>query len=152
MEQLFSANAGGVINLLVNARDAANNLGQDSILLPVVDHSDANAPQVEIVSPAVDEVIGKVIDIVGTVLDDNLQSYRLEVAALGTEQFTEIASGNQTVTRGLLGRFDPTLLQNDTYTLRLTATDTAGNSAVTEQLIHVSGAMKLGDFSCLSPI
>ncbi len=137
----------GVINLLVNARDAANNLGQDSILLPVVDHSDANAPQVEIVSPAVDEVIGKVIDIVGTVLDDNLQSYRLEVAALGTEQFTEIASGNQTVTRGLLGRFDPTLLQNDTYTLRLTATDTAGNSAVTEQLIHVSGAMKLGDFS-----
>ncbi len=48
---------------------------------------------------------------------------------------------------GVLGTLDPTILQNDTYTLRLTAIDSAGNAATIEQTIHIADELKLGNFS-----
>jgi large repetitive protein len=144
---VFNANSVGTVNILVMATDAANNLGQDAKNLQVIDFSDANAPAVEITSPSVDAVIGKVVDIVGTVTDNNLQFYKLEVSPLGFDTFTEIARGTNSVIGGLLGKFDPTMLQNDSYVLRLTATDTAGNAATTEQVVHIAGELKLGNFN-----
>jgi RHS repeat-associated protein len=46
----------------------------------------------------------------------------------------------------VLGTFDPTLLQNDAYTLRLSAFDTNGQGTITEQLVSVVGDLKLGNF------
>ena len=48
---------------------------------------------------------------------------------------------------GPLGKIDPTLLVNDTYTLRLTATNVQGAETVIEQNINVAGDLKLGNFT-----
>ena len=55
------------------------------------------------------------VDVIGTANDDSLLFYTLEVALLGNTTFTEIARGTTAVVNGVLGRFDPTLLLNDTY-------------------------------------
>jgi large repetitive protein len=54
--------------------------------------------------------------------------------------------GNNSVTNGTLGKFDPSLLENDTYTVRLTAVDTNGRSSSIEEEIEVTGDLKLGNF------
>ena len=87
------------------------------------------------------------VDVIGTADDDNLSFYTLEVAVLGSTSFTEIARGTTAVVNGVLGTLDPTMLQNDIYVLRLTAVDAGGNSASIEQIIHVEGDLKLGNFT-----
>ena len=42
--------------------------------------------------------------------------------------------------------FDPTILANGPYVLRLTATDLAGSTESSEQIVNVSGNLKLGNF------
>src|SRR5206468_7790606 len=41
----------------------------------------------------------------------------------------------------------PSLLTNDSYTLRLTATDTGGNTVTAKRTAHVAGDLKLGNFT-----
>ena len=61
--------------------------------------------------------------------------------------WTTLASGNTPVAGGLLGVFDPTLLLNGTYTLRLVATDAAAQSTSAAVSLIVSGEQKIGNFS-----
>jgi Domain of unknown function (DUF6531) len=68
------------------------------------------------------------------------------VAQAGTNDFKEIFRGTNTVSDGVLGSFDPSLLQNDAYTLRLTAVDKGGNNVWVEETINVEGSLKLGNF------
>ena len=60
--------------------------------------------------------------------------------------FTEIARGTTPVHDGKLGTFDPTLLSNDSYVLRLEVYDQFGSSTFVEQNISVRGELKLGNF------
>src|SRR5262249_58388361 len=46
-----------------------------------------------------------------------------------------------------LGTLDPTLLLNDSYILRLEATDAAGNVATLDQQFNVRDNLKLGNFT-----
>ncbi|MDQ3802896.1 MAG: putative Ig domain-containing protein [Acidobacteriota bacterium] len=64
-----------------------------------------------------------------------------------TAPWTTIASGNTPVTNGLLGVFDPTLLLNGTYALRLVATDAAAQTSETSVSFTVTGQQKVGNFS-----
>ena len=48
---------------------------------------------------------------------------------------------------GILGQFDPTGLANDSYVLRLTATDAGGNSSTTDTTVDVAGDLKVGNFT-----
>ena len=48
---------------------------------------------------------------------------------------------------GVLGQFDPTLLLNDLYTIRLTVFDAGGNQTIAETTVQVDGGMKVGQFS-----
>jgi len=61
--------------------------------------------------------------------------------------WTALASGNAPVEGGLLGVFDPTLLLNGTYTLRLVATDAAAQTAAASVSLVVKGSQKVGHFS-----
>jgi RHS repeat-associated protein len=47
----------------------------------------------------------------------------------------------------VVATFDPTLLQNDIYDLRLTATDFSGNAAAEEIFFSVEGQAKLGNYA-----
>jgi RHS repeat-associated protein len=58
----------------------------------------------------------------------------------------EVASGSTAVENGKLGSFDPSVLQNDSYVLRLTATDGGGNSSRDSVVVDVAGDLKLGNF------
>ncbi len=44
------------------------------------------------------------------------------------------------------GRFDPTLLENDSYILQLSATDAGGNVSSTQRQVNLDGQLKLGNF------
>src|SRR5262249_50955406 len=83
----------------------------------------------------------------GTVTDTDLLFYTLSVAPVSGGPFTEFARGTSNVTDGVLGTLDPTLLLNDTYILRLEATDAGGHIASIEQQINIRDNLKLGNFT-----
>ncbi|WP_392530127.1 RHS repeat-associated core domain-containing protein [Nostoc sp. C117] len=98
------------------------------------------------VSVQATDIYGAYNDIKGTVSDDNLDYYRLLVAPIGSTDFKEIFRGTSTVNNDVLGKFDPSLLENDSYTLRLEAHDKGGNVSFVEDTVNVSGELKLGNF------
>jgi len=117
-----------------------------SVFVP--DPSDTVGPQVSLdISQIEDGVITAPTDILGTVTDDNLEFYTLSVAPVdGSAPFVEIARGTDEVAANVLAEFDPTTLLNDSYVLRLMARDAGGNVVITEEVVHVEGALKLGNF------
>eukprot|EP00210_Caulerpa_lentillifera_P009618 g9175.t1 len=135
----------GAIAATVIATDAAGNRTTESITVDVIDDSDVNAPVIEL--PTIDGVVSGPIDIIGTVSDEGDQvSYSLSVAPVGTDEFREVFSGDGSVKNGVLGTFDPTLLANDAYTMRLTATD-GTNTVFADSQVNVGGDLKLGNFT-----
>ena len=91
-------------------------------------------------------VITKPTDIIGSVDDPNFLRYKLEVASVDSDIFTVIGSGTNQVTSGVLGRLDPTLLENGLYKVRLTAEDVNGQKTVEEKVYQIDGQMKVGNF------
>jgi YD repeat-containing protein len=102
---------------------------------------------VSIASPLDDATVTQVTDIVATVTDDNLVSYTLAYASLEDMVFTTIATGTENITDGILGQFDPTIIKNGTYVLRLTAVDAGGNVSTDDAFLEVDSNAKIGNFS-----
>ncbi|WP_253155892.1 RHS repeat-associated core domain-containing protein [Stieleria tagensis] len=142
----------GIPRLIANATDTSGNLGTASEAFFVIDPSDVTPPTVSIESLSNHATIEYFTDVIGTVTDnDSLAFYRLEVALVNTNQWKSITSvsareesGPIDVVSSLIGIFDPTLLKNNQYDMRLTASDLAGNQA--EQTIRVAldGMAKVG--------
>jgi len=128
------------------AVDAAGNSGAADFEFKVVDFSDTLPPTAILDDAISSEPITSFTDIVGTVTDDGDVEYVLEVAPVAGGEFVEIASGSEEVANGKLGEFDPSVLQNDSYVLRLTATDGGGNSSSDSVVVDVAGELKLGNF------
>lgn len=84
--------------------------------------------------------------IIGTVTDANLAYYQLQYAPVDTEDWTVFATGTTQVVNGVLGTFDPTLLQNDEYRMRVVAVDANGLTTYKEIALNVSGNAKIGNF------
>jgi large repetitive protein len=141
----FTPDKVGTINAVATAIDAAGNQSTATTTFDVIDFSDITAPVVKLPSLS-GTTITSPTEIVGTVTDDNLLYYTLSVAQSGTNDFQEIFRGTNTVSDGVLGSFDPSLLQNDAYTLRLTAVDKGGNNVFVEETVNISGSLKLGNF------
>ena len=88
-------------------------------------------PAVSITSPADGDDIISQTNVVGAVSNGNWKleySMGPDPVLPGTATWITFASGTGPVTNGTLGSFDPTLLLNGTYAIRLTATDDAGQS------------------------
>lgn len=107
-------------------------------------------PSVAITSPADGAEITSLVNVTGTVSHG---SWKLEYS-LGPDPvfpnsstWTTIASGNMPVTNATLGTFDPTLLLNGTYAIRLTATDQAGQITSVMRSAAVTGEQKVGNFT-----
>lgn len=137
----------GSFPVVAIAVDAAGNETQSSEMLLVIDPSVVGAPVPALKVPAANSVITASIDVVGTVDDPDLLYYSLSVAPFGTTDYREISRGTQPVVDGKLGRLDPSLLNNDSYVLRLYAVDTGGNDASTQITFSVAGELKLGNFT-----
>ena len=136
----------GGFTALATATDAAGNSSTDEVTIFVADPNDVEGPVVAIAIPGDGDSITAPTDVIGTVLDDTLVSYRLLLAEFGSRDFREIASGTENVDNDVLGRLDPTLLQNGSYVLRLEAFDAGGNGNVIEQGVEITGELKLGNF------
>ena len=142
----ITLNTVGPVTLVATARDAAGNIGTKSFELLVFNPIDTDAPRLAITSPSADAIVTAPTNILGSVQDQQLVEYVLSYAKFGSEQYVEFARGSQQIENGILGRFDPSLLPNDTYVIRLTAVDAGGNRSVFEQEVNVAGELKLGNF------
>ena len=132
------------------AFDAAGNTSEATFDVDVVDTSDVNAPTVSFsLDVPSDGIVTAPTDIIGTISDDgDIDYYTLEVAPVAGGEFKEIlkVDNPDAVTDGVLGKFDPSLLQNDSYRVRLSVYDTGGNGTFAEETVDVAGELKLGNF------
>jgi fibro-slime domain-containing protein/RHS repeat-associated protein len=132
------------------ATDAAGNPGESTFSVVVIDTSDVNAPDVSLNLGAIaGGLITAPVDIKGSISDDgSLDYYRLLVAPVAGGDFKEIAfvDNPTAIADGVLGKFDPSLLQNDSYILRLEVADNGGHISYTDEVIDVAGELKLGNF------
>jgi RHS repeat-associated protein len=106
---------------------------------------DTTPPAVSLDTPADLSVITVPTDILGAATDENFIRYRLEVARVGSDDFTTIGAGDVPAS-GVLGRLDPTLLENGLYHVRLTAEDANGQLSVVEHTYRIEGQAKVGIF------
>ena len=105
-------------------------------------------PVVEITSPEDLGVVTDFTDVVGTVQSPILDSWRLTYERVGETEPVEIASGVAPVAAGgVLDTFDPTLLINGLYELKLEAIDLDGRVVEDSIAIAVEGNMKIGHFT-----
>jgi RHS repeat-associated protein len=142
----ITASAIGRVPLVGSARDAAGNVGTFTTDLVVRDPGDTTPPFVALVTPTAGQQITSLLDVIGTVNDPQLVSYRLEAARVFGGTWQTLFTGSLPVMNGKLGVFDPSLLPNDSYTLRLSAADANGNTSSVETTIDVLGNLKLGNF------
>lgn len=137
----------GLLTLRGTATDPSGNLGEQIVDLNVIDPSDVDAPIVTITSPEFGDAVEGPIDVIGTVNDDSLAFYTLSFAPFEGGEFVEFARRTDSVTDGVLGRFDPSTLSNDSYFLQVYAVDANGKETVEQVLISVAGALKVGNFT-----
>ena len=138
----------GFISLKALAYDAAGNIGEATTTVEIFDSSDVDAPTVNIdLGEIEDNIVTEPIEITGTVDDDNLAYYVLEIApADGSGEFVELYRSETPVSNGVLATFDPSTVANNAYTLRIRAVDNGGNFATSEETVFVEGELKLGNF------
>ncbi len=105
------------------------------------------APVVEFINFPDGTEITSPVDIVGTIDSPTLISWELEYRPEGDPTWTTFASGDTSVTSDVQGTFDPTLLLNGLYEIRVTATDLFGQSSKDTVDVIVEGEMKVGPFS-----
>ena len=106
---------------------------------------DDTPPSAALESPADLAVVTMPTDIVGSVGDANFLRYTLSLAEVDAETSVTIGSGTAAAS-GVLGRLDPTLLENGLYRVRLVAEDVNGLTAVDERVYLVDGMAKVGNF------
>ncbi|MEM6472792.1 MAG: RHS repeat-associated core domain-containing protein, partial [Planctomycetota bacterium] len=151
----YTAETIGIREVVVTATDAAGNSASVELapFIRVLDPSDTTPPLIEITRPAPGDVVTYLTDIVGSVTDDNLEYYEIQVALSGTNDYRTIVrevfrpgAGGSGITNNLLGVFDPTLLANDTYDVRIEAQDISGNVSRLVSPLSVEAQAKLGNF------
>jgi RHS repeat-associated protein/uncharacterized repeat protein (TIGR01451 family) len=108
------------------------------------------APVVEVASPVDGGRVGAPVDVVATATPEAgaaVASWEVVAYAAGTDPLdgTVLGAGVGGLP-GVLGTFDPTLLQNGLWQVRVEVTDDLGRTGVSEASLEVAGEMKLGSF------
>lgn len=151
----YVATRPGLPVIIASASDIRGNVASAvaNPSLRVLDPNDAVAPFIEITSPTPGQVVTYLTDVLGTVTDENLEFYRLEISLAGANQWQPVLTRNFTstagtdgVVAGVLGVLDPTLLANDLYELRVVAQDVSGNLSTRVIEWAVEASAKIGNF------
>jgi RHS repeat-associated protein len=148
----FSSSISGFVFLSARAGDASGNTATDYAVLKVGEVPDDTPPAVIIHSPAPSQTVTYLTDVVATVSDEYLASYRLELSRLGDDTWQVLSEVRNTdglpidVTNQSIAVFDPTLLANDEYQLRLVAEDFGGNQSSTTVTVALDGRAKIGNY------
>ena len=143
------ASAYGTIQGEAVATDEAGNTAEATFNVDVIDPTNTDSPSVSLdLSSIPNDVVTAPTNILGTVTGNGIEYYTLSIAPVSGGDFKQIlrVDNPAQINDGVLGQFDPTLLENDSYTLRLTAYNTGGNSSFADDTISVGGNLKLGNF------
>jgi choice-of-anchor A domain-containing protein len=104
-------------------------------------------PFVSLSTPDYEAEITAPTMIIGTVQDDDLDTWVLAWAEAGTQNWTILAEGSEVIDEADIAMFDPTLLINGQYRIALQAWDSQGRMSSDSREIQVTGDMKLGHFA-----
>jgi RHS repeat-associated protein len=107
------------------------------------------APAVALISPNDGDDVTQQIPVIGSVQMSAgtwVLAYSLSDTNNANPTWITFASGSNSI-NGTLGAFDPTMLLNGTYNIRLTATDTFAQSASTTISAQVLRNVKVGNFT-----
>jgi RHS repeat-associated protein len=146
------ASRSGTIRGVAIATDTSGNTKQETFDVLVIDPTDVEAPTVSFEIEGINDgdFVKSPTSIRATITDDSsLDYYRLLVAPVNGGEFKELwRNDNPTaINNGLLvEKFDPSLLQNDSYIVRLEVADNGGKISDFEQVVDVAGDLKLGNF------
>ncbi|HUB24490.1 MAG TPA: CARDB domain-containing protein, partial [Tepidisphaeraceae bacterium] len=144
----YTPAAAGHYALVATATDADGQTGTETADLKVRNLSDTGTPIVSLALPATGTVLtGGTTSIVGTVSDENLDTYTLDLTPIGSANAVVLATGESTVTNGILAAINPNELQNGAYELTLTASNMAGRSSTTTAVVDIDTATKSGAYS-----
>jgi hypothetical protein len=139
----------GSFPVVATATDPSGNSTSVTQTLVVAVLNDAQAPTVAITAPGNTAAITAPTLVTGTASDPNLVSWSLQVAPMdGSAPFQTIAAGTTAITNGTLGTFDPTLLADGPYDLKLIAVNqisSVEHIGTTEISVNVEGRLKLGN-------
>ena len=140
----WTAPAPGVYLASASAVDPTGNRGTATYPLRVLDSSDLSPPVVELTAPATDEILTYLHDATGTVRDDNLVRWWLEIRRADNGLWRELSTGTNEVDDALIGRFDVTQTHNGIHELRLRAEDANGQIGQASIPVRIEGNAKLG--------
>jgi len=118
--------------VLVRGQDKGGNMGA-----PVTAYIDEDAPEISITGPAEDARISGTVQITGSILDPNLETYSISYQKAGATAWVDIVPG-QSASRlsGVLGTWDPADLPGGAYQIRIRAEDALGQSS--ERFLNVT--------------
>lgn len=146
----------GRFTLLASARDLAGNTASATRYLRGYDPNDDHLPTVVLHAPTMDTTITAPINVVATVTDPVLESYTVDFARadlvdldnlhLSDPDWVHLGGGTSSVTDAVVGRFDPTILTNDSYVIRVVGQNVNGRIQTRGVIVNVSGDLKLGEF------
>jgi fibro-slime domain-containing protein/RHS repeat-associated protein len=144
---IVSFNTPGTYVLRLTASDSELTTSDD---VTVQVNPPAPPAVVSINSPVDGSTITNRTNFIGSVSEGSTWKleYSLNTAAGSAAQvWTTIASGSTAVTNGLLGTFDPTVLVNGIYTVRLRAVNAGGQISESTVTAIVTGDLKIGNFT-----
>ncbi|WP_269540004.1 tandem-95 repeat protein [Cerasicoccus fimbriatus] len=135
------------LDITVTSTDSLGDSATDGGLRITVLDGNVPNPDALITSPTEGQEITAPTDVIGSVTSDILDNYVLETRLKNTSDWTVIGSGTEAIEDGTIGSFDPTLLRNGIYDIRLTATDLLGRSVSDTISVVVDTGMKIGHFT-----
>jgi RHS repeat-associated protein len=91
--------------------------------------------------------VTKPISITGAIAAGSIANWILEYRMQDDDTWLVIATGNTALESTFAGSFDPTLLLNGLFEIRLTATDNANQTTAESLNVVVEGEMKIGNFT-----
>jgi len=140
----------GKMSVRATATDLDGLVGEATAIVKVRDPDDRDAPRTAFDVRLPFSTIRQATNLGGTVLDSNLDFWRLDMAPLTAPslapQYIELTRGETTVNNGVLTRLDPGNISNGVYRLRLTAQDMGGRTSQTETTIEINSVTKPGAY------
>ncbi len=146
----YESTAPGMYAIVATASDAAGNIAEKSARTIAIGEEESTPPVVQIISPADGSVITEPVDIIGTIQHENLAYWELSYrpASGGDDDYVLLAESTAEVLEpAVLANFDPTLLMNGLYEMRIYSLDYAGFYYTGAVSYLVDGNRKVGNFT-----
>ena len=158
----FLVDRAGLFNLTGTALDVAGNTNSTTRTVLFRDPRATNHVFVRLHGPTNNAFVTSPVSVIATITNDiDLISYswgyalvtdlNLNAVGISDPAFTVVGTSNlppgfRSLTNFVVGTFDPTLLNNDSYVIAVAATDANGNTRTEPVVVSVQGNLKFGEF------